>query len=38
LIQKGRIVREMRLYDEIALRTQIFATRGDEPFASTNIY
>jgi predicted ester cyclase len=38
LIQSGRIVREIRIYDEIALRTQIAARRGDLPFASTNIY
>jgi SnoaL-like polyketide cyclase len=38
LIQRGRIVREMRLYDEIALRAQINATRGDVAFTDTNIY
>ena len=38
LIQGGRIVREMRLYDEIALRAQINSTRGDKPYESTNIY
>jgi predicted ester cyclase len=38
LIQDGRIVREVRLYDEIALRAQIAGTRGDTPFVSTNIY
>ncbi len=38
LIQDGRIVREVRIYDEIALRTQIAARRGDEPLISTNIY
>ncbi|MGI8456598.1 MAG: ester cyclase [Propionibacteriaceae bacterium] len=38
LIQSGRIVREVRIYDEIALRTQIAARRGDEPVTSTNIY
>jgi predicted ester cyclase len=38
LIQSGRVVREIRIYDEIALRTQIAARRGDLPFASTNIY
>jgi len=38
LIQGGRIVREMRVYDEIALRAQINSTRGDEPYLSTNIY
>lgn len=38
LIQNGRIVREVRVYDEIALRTQIAARRGDEPYRGTNIY
>jgi predicted ester cyclase len=38
LVQDGRIVREVRLYDEIALRTQIAARRGDVPYAGTNIY
>lgn len=38
LVQEGRIVREVRVYDEIALRAQINHTRGDEPVASTNIY
>ena len=38
LVQNGRIVREVRLYDEIALRTQIAARRGDVPYAGTNIY
>jgi hypothetical protein len=38
LVQSGRIVREIRVYDEIALRTQIAARRGDEPFSSANIY
>lgn len=38
LVQDGRIVRETRIYDEIALRTQIAARRGDEPFSGTNIY
>ncbi len=37
LIQNGRIVREIRIYDEIGLRTQIASRRGDEPLAS-NIY
>ena len=27
LVQSGRIVREMRLFDEIALRTQIITAR-----------
>lgn len=38
LVQGGRIVREIRIYDEIALRTQIAARRGDLAFSSTNIY
>jgi predicted ester cyclase len=38
LIQSGRIVREVRLYDEIAVRTQIAARRGDTPFDNRNIY
>jgi hypothetical protein len=38
LVQGGRIVRERRIYDEIALRTQINAARGDAPQRRTNIY
>lgn len=38
LIQNGRIVREVRVYDEIALRAQINVTRGDRPHVGTNIY
>ena len=38
LIQRGRIVREVRVFDEIALRAQINATRGDHEFTDTNIY
>lgn len=38
LIQGGRIVREVRVYDEVALRAQINHTRGDEPVTNTNIY
>lgn len=38
LIQEGRIVREMRVYDEIALRAQINGKRGDNPHISANIY
>ncbi len=37
-VQDGRIVREVRLYDEIAVRTQIAVQRGDTPYDSTNIY
>jgi predicted ester cyclase len=35
---KGALVKEVRIYDDIALRTQIAATRGDEPVAPSNIY
>ena len=38
LVQNGRIVREVRIYDEIALRAQLAARRGDVPYAGTNIY
>ena len=38
LVQDGRLVREVRVYDEIALRSQIAAHRGDTPFVSSNIY
>ena len=38
LVQDGRIVREKRVYDELALRAQINATRGDGPVENTNIY
>lgn len=38
LIQGGRIVREFRVYDEIALRAQINSTRGDGPPVEVNIY
>jgi hypothetical protein len=38
LVQRGRIVREVRVYDEIALRAQVNATRGDGEFTDTNIY
>ena len=31
LVQSGRIVREVRIYDEIGLRTQIAGHRGDGP-------
>ncbi|OLL70983.1 hypothetical protein Ae168Ps1_5486c [Pseudonocardia sp. Ae168_Ps1] len=37
LVQDGRIVKEFRVYDEIALRAQINAGRTDE-FTDTNIY
>ena len=38
LVQGGRIVREVRIYDEIAVRTQIAARRGDIPYDNRNIY
>lgn len=38
LIQGGRIVKETRVYDEIAIRAQIVAARGDVPYVSENIY
>jgi len=38
LVQDGRLVREMRVYDEIALRAQINGKRGDNPHISANIY
>ncbi len=38
LVQDGRLVREVRVYDEIAVRSQIHHRRGDSSFAPTNIY
>lgn len=38
LLQGGRIVRERRIYDEIALRAQINAARGDAFGDPANIY
>ncbi len=41
LVQSGRIVRERRIFDEVALRTQINAARGDgieEAATAPNIY
>lgn len=38
LLQGGRVVRERRIYDEIALRAQINAARGDVTPAPANIY
>jgi predicted ester cyclase len=38
LIQEGRIVKEARVYDEIALRAQINGKRGDNAQISANIY
>ena len=34
----GALVKEVRLWDDIALRAQIAGTRGDEPVGPTNIY
>jgi len=39
LVQDGRIVREIRVYDQIGLRAQINNTRGDGPVdGNANIY
>ena len=38
LIQSGRIVKETRVYDDIATRAQIAGARGDTPYVSPNIY
>ena len=38
LIQSGRIVREIRLFDEIALRTQIIKHASDDGIVTANIY
>ena len=38
LVQDGRIVREKRIYDEIALRAQLNSTRGDVDVLNLNIY
>ena len=38
LVQGGRIVREVRVYDEVAVRSQVNSSRGDIAHASTNIY
>jgi predicted ester cyclase len=38
LVQRGRVVREVRVYDEVSLRAQINHSRGDTPFISSNIY
>ncbi len=39
LVQGGKIVRERRIFDEVALRAQINLSRGDQPSAEpTNIY
>ncbi|HET9872819.1 MAG TPA: ester cyclase [Propionibacteriaceae bacterium] len=38
LVQRGRIVKEYRVYDQIALRAQINAGRGEQPYLKINIY
>lgn len=39
LVQSGKVVRERRIFDEIALRAQINAIRGDQPSVQPgNIY
>jgi hypothetical protein len=38
LVQEGRVVREVRVYDEISLRAQINSTRGDGVVVDANIY
>ena len=38
LVQNGRIVNEVKLWDDIAIRAQINATRGDGPEPAANIY
>ena len=38
LVQGGRIVKEVRVYDDIALRAQLATLRGDGPPADANIY
>ncbi len=37
-LHRGRIVREVKLWDDVAVRAQIAAKRGDEPFTGGNIY
>jgi predicted ester cyclase len=37
-LHQGRIVKEVRLWDDIALRTQIASMRGDEAVGPSNIY
>ena len=38
LVQGGRVVKERRIFDEIALRAQLNVSRGDDAFRSSNIY
>ena len=35
---RGAIAKEVRLWDDIALRAQIAGMRGDEPVGPVNIY
>jgi predicted ester cyclase len=37
-LHKGKLVKEVRLWDDIALRAQIAGMRGDEPVELANIY
>ena len=37
-LHQGRLVKEVRLWDDIALRAQIAGMRGDESVGPTNIY
>ncbi|MDQ1121865.1 ester cyclase [Microbacterium trichothecenolyticum] len=37
-LYQGRLVKEVRLWDDIALRAQIAGARGDEPVGFENIY
>jgi predicted ester cyclase len=37
-LHQGSIVKEVRLWDDIALRAQIAGMRGDEPVGPSNIY
>ena len=37
-LHNGALVKEVRLWDDIALRAQIAGMRGDEPVGPTNIY
>ena len=37
-LHQGAIVKEVRIWDDIALRAQIIGSRGDEPVGPSNIY
>ncbi|MCS3844635.1 ester cyclase [Microbacterium sp. AK031] len=37
-LHQGAIVKEVRIWDDIALRAQIAGSRGDEPVGPSNIY